>query len=148
MKAWRISNYADLSGVGGRYSAGRWNQLGQLIVYCADHPALALLEILVHVDAADLPENYQLLEISIPDESIAEPAELPLDWASDFAVSRNAFENFCLAVDAPVLKVPSAIVPHCSNLLINPAHPKAGAITILSALRQPFYARYYDKRFQ
>ena len=142
MRAWRISNYADLSGVGGRYSAGRWNQLGRLIVYCADHPALALLEILVHVDAADLPENYQLLEISISEDLIAEPVALPLDWASDSTVSRIAFEYFCLVADAPVLKVPSAIVPHCSNLLINPAHPKAGEIKILSVQRQPLDMRF------
>ncbi len=37
------------------------------VVYCADHPATALLEILVHVDAEDLPPAYQLLEIEVPD---------------------------------------------------------------------------------
>jgi len=47
MELWRISNYADLSGAGGLQAAGRWHTRGKRIVYLADHPASALLEMLV-----------------------------------------------------------------------------------------------------
>ena len=50
MELWRISNYADLSGAGdGLLAAGRWHTRGRRIVYLADHPASALLEMLVHM---------------------------------------------------------------------------------------------------
>jgi len=48
MELWRISNYADLSGGGGLQAAGRWHTRGKRIVYLADHPASAVLEMLVH----------------------------------------------------------------------------------------------------
>jgi RES domain-containing protein len=50
MELWRISNYADLSGAGGLRAAGRWHSQGKRIVYLADHPSSALLEMLVHLD--------------------------------------------------------------------------------------------------
>lgn len=142
MRAWRISRYTDLLGIGGRHTAGRWNHLGRLIVYCADHPALALLEILVHVDIENLPEDYKLLEISIPDQLIAKPDTLPENWMEDFAISRNVFENFCQTVDAPVLLVPSVIVSRCSNLLINPNHPRASELQVVSTQRQSLDTRF------
>ena len=64
-------------GLGGAYSASRWNHLGRRIVYCAEHPALAMLEMLVHFDLEDLPQTYQLLEIDVPDGLVAEPVDLP-----------------------------------------------------------------------
>jgi RES domain-containing protein len=69
MLLWRISNYADLSGEGGRRSDGRWHEQGRSVVYLAEHPALALLEVLVHleIDPDDLPSSYQLLTVEVPD---------------------------------------------------------------------------------
>lgn len=133
MRIWRISNYADLSGIGGTYAAGRWNHLGRRIVYCAAHPALAMLELLVHFDPEDLPDTYQLLEIDVPDALVFEQADLPSDWEDDPAISRDAFEAFCDLGDAPVLSVPSIIMPHCQNFLINPLHANHSKLAIVSA---------------
>lgn len=47
---WRISNYEDLQGLGGLYTAGRWHPLGQRVVYLSEHPVLALLEVMVHLE--------------------------------------------------------------------------------------------------
>ena len=61
---WRISNYADLQGIGGTKVAGRWHNRGIPIVYFADSQALALLETLVHIeDMNDVPDSYQLLKV-------------------------------------------------------------------------------------
>ncbi|WP_155836914.1 RES family NAD+ phosphorylase, partial [Paraburkholderia mimosarum] len=43
MEFWRISNYADLRGIGGLRASGRWHYRGQPVVYLAENPALALL---------------------------------------------------------------------------------------------------------
>jgi len=71
---WRISNYADLSGEGGRGFSARWHIEGRLIVYLADSPAGAMLERIVHMMDVDidvdgdgiLPRFYQLLKVSVP----------------------------------------------------------------------------------
>ena len=71
MVLWRISNYADLRGMGGLRAPGRWHYAGQPIVYLAEHPALALLEILVHMEIAgvgQLPDRYQLLRVEVRDD--------------------------------------------------------------------------------
>ena len=74
-------------------SGGRWHSSGRPIVYCAEHPASALLEILAHLDVANLaalPDGYQLLEIEVPAtldiESLPTHA-LTLKWQSDEAAT-------------------------------------------------------------
>lgn len=142
MRAWRISNHADLSGIGGKYAAGRWNHLGTGIVYCADHPALAMLEILVHLDPEDLPDSYRLIEIEIPDKVTVIKAELPERWAEDVTLTRDRFEAFRNEARAAVLSVPSVVMPHCRNLLINPQHPEHDNIAIVSSDRHLLDARF------
>ncbi|MCY0093915.1 RES family NAD+ phosphorylase [Hoeflea ulvae] len=132
MRIWRISNYSDLSGTGGTYVAGRWNHLGRRIIYCAEHPALAMLELLVHFDPEDLPETYQLLEIDLPDTLGVEVVSVPDNWEDDPAISRDAFEAFCDRGDAPVVSVPSIIMPHCRNFLINPLHADHSQLSVVS----------------
>lgn len=66
MDLWRISNYSDLSGVGGLRAAGRWHSQGKRIIYLADHPSSALLEMLVHMDRDLIPSTCQLLRIDMP----------------------------------------------------------------------------------
>jgi len=142
MRIWRISNYADLSGAGGTYSPGRWNHLGTRIVYCAEHPALAMLEMLVHFDAEDLPDSYKLLEIDVPDEIEAESVDLTEDWTEDPILSRDAFDAFCERGSSPLLTVPSIIMPRCHNVLINPLHPDHSALTIVSVETHPLDPRF------
>ena len=64
VRVWRISNYDDLNGLGGLRAGGRWHSRGRQIVYCSEHPAAALLEILVHLDIDLMPEHFQLIEIA------------------------------------------------------------------------------------
>jgi len=141
MRLWRISNYADLSGQGGLFSAGRWNVLGTPIVYCADHPATALVEILVHVDAEDLPSTYQLLELDVPERVTISVADLPANWVDDLAATRRIGTQFVADADHAVLEVPSVVVPFARNYLLNPALLERAAISIVSTTRHPFDAR-------
>src|SRR3984893_1129759 len=83
MQLWRISNHADLTGIGGLRAAGRWHSQGRRIVYLADHPSSALLEMLVHLDRDLIPSTYQLLRISIPSDMKIEglaAGSLSEDW--------------------------------------------------------------------
>jgi hypothetical protein len=53
------------------------------MVYTAESPAAALLEICAHTSADDLPPSFTLLKIEGPDIAMSEiePGELPRDWA-------------------------------------------------------------------
>ncbi|MFG3595810.1 RES family NAD+ phosphorylase [Bradyrhizobium sp. RDI18] len=91
MELWRISNYADLSGIGGLRAAGRWHSQGRRIIYLADHSSSALLEMLVHMDRDLIPASYQLLRIVAPDDIAIGmiDTELPPDWRARTLTSRE-----------------------------------------------------------
>lgn len=66
MILWRISNHADLRGIGGLKAAGRWHSRGRPVVYLAESQPGALLEVLVHIDVTrveNLPTHYTLLKV-------------------------------------------------------------------------------------
>jgi RES domain-containing protein len=141
MRIWRISNFADLSGRGGTVSAGRWNPKDTPMVYCSDHPATALLEILVHINAHNLPPTYQLLEIEVPDSvSIASP-DLTANWQSDLSVTQRLGAMFVSANATAIMQVPCAIVPFTSNYLLNPVLLERDGIRIVGATRHPIDTR-------
>src|SRR5450432_3498136 len=93
MRLWRISNHANLSGDGGLYASGRWHSRGRRVVYLADHPASALVEVMVHleIDAEDLPTHYQLLGVEVPDDIAimrVDEAGLPAGWREQTELTR------------------------------------------------------------
>ncbi len=137
MRIWRISNHADLSGRGGFLVAGRWNEIKTPIVYCADHPAAALLEMLVHVDREDLPSGYQLLGIDVPDGTSIHVPPLADDWEIEIATTRRIGTEFVRSNIAPVMSVPSVIVPFAVNYLVNPALVETAGIRVVSRTAHP-----------
>jgi RES domain-containing protein len=146
---WRISNHRDLAGAGGLRSGGRWHSAGRPIIYCAEHPASALLEILAHLDVANLaalPDGYQLLEIEVPDalevESLPTHA-LTLKWQSDEASTQAIGDRWLASRSSALMRVPSALVPKVWNYLVNPSHPSAALLKITSAARYPFDTRLF-----
>ena len=141
MRLWRISNYANLSGQGGVVSEARWNFVGTPMVYCADHPATALLEILVHVDAEDLPPSYQLLEIEVPEAVPIIVPDLPRNWKDDIRSTQLIGTDFIATASHAVMKVPCVIVPFTSNYLLNPALLSRQGVGIASVTRHPIDAR-------
>jgi RES domain-containing protein len=141
MRLWRISGYADLSGRGGMVGAGRWNLLNTPMVYCADHPATALLEILVHVDAEDLPTDYQLLEIDVPNSAAIFVPNLPQNWKDNVTLTRRIGTDFIAAGAHAAMEVPCVIVPFTKNYLLNPALLAGDGIAIVGATQHPIDAR-------
>lgn len=100
------------------------------MVYLAEHPALAVLEVRVHLDLPPdlLPEDYVLMQADLPDA-----AEVLKDMPAD---PRAFGDDWLRSRRTPVLRVPSVIVPGAANLLLNPRHPAAAAAT--TAPLQPF----------
>jgi RES domain-containing protein len=127
MRGWRICRapYADLSGLGAEQFGGRWNSPGRPMVYAAEHPALAVVEVRVHLDLAPelLPDDYRLLAIDFADIEVETLAALP-DSPQEFG------DGWIAEKRTPLLRVPSLIVLESFNLLLNPAHPRATAARI------------------
>jgi RES domain-containing protein len=141
MRVWRISRFADLSGRGGVLSASRWNFANTPVVYCADHPATALLEMLVHVDAEDLPSSYQLLAIHVPDTVQMYRTSVPANWKDDFPATQRLGTDFISAGRDAVMEVPCVLVPHTSNYLLNPALLELAGIRIVGVTHHAIDAR-------
>ena len=144
MILWRLEKerHADkaLEGIGASKSPGRWNKHGQRVVYCADHPALALLEMVVHleVDIEDLPP-YLLLKIEAPDGSVETRDRLPASNAECADIG----SKWITAKHTLLLQVPSIIVPHCHNVLINPEHTDIHEVKIVSREEYVFDDRLF-----
>jgi RES domain-containing protein len=146
MRLWRISNHADLSGEGGLRASGRWHSKGRGVVYLADHPASALIEVLAHleIDVEDFPADYQLLGVDCPDDIAVTPldgASLPADWRTQTLLTRARGDDWLRGGATALLRVPSAIVPAASNYLLNPAHIDAKRFAIAETVRAAFDPR-------
>jgi RES domain-containing protein len=125
---WRISAFADLTGQGGLLAGGRWHTAGRPVVYLADTPSSAMLEVLVHleIDPEDLPDKLRLLRVQVPEEvGIQKVSGLPLDWEVMPEHTRQIGNAWLEAGSSLLLQVPSAIMPHTTNVLFNPRHPHA-----------------------
>jgi RES domain-containing protein len=143
MVLWRISRHLDLNGIGGLRASGRWHYAGQPVVYLAESPACALLEVCVHTAVSDVPPTFTLLKVEGPPLEIADvaPGDLPGDWQSRFEITRDLGTRWLQKNEALLLRIPSAIVPQTANFLFNPLHPDARQFKIVEALRYPFDIR-------
>lgn len=136
MIAWRISRqrYAllALTGFGAAQRGGRWNSRGVPLVYASTSRALALLEILAHIDREQAPTDYEFTRLSIPDDAIAILESVPASWdAEPPPVDNRAIgEEWVRSLSGLALLVPSVIVPDDWNVVINPAHPRFEEIVV------------------
>lgn len=147
MILWRISNYADLAGSGALLHSGRWHHRGRPIVYLAQSAAAALLEALVHIEAShpgELPRDYQLLEVEVPDDIAVTDAAWPAagggpsGLALDLLATRRIGDQWLAGGASLLLRVPSVVVGRTFNVLLNPAHAQAARCRILSVARYPY----------
>jgi RES domain-containing protein len=120
MVLWRISNYADLLGIGAMEASARWHTAGRPVVYLAENPSSALLEVFVHLEAdeGDRPDTYQLLKIEADDgiahESV-DPSSMSSGWRNNEAETRSIGDDWLVRGETALLKVPSAITPETWN---------------------------------
>jgi RES domain-containing protein len=147
---WRISGHNSLSGEGGlRYSA-RWHSAGRRIVYFAESPAGALIEVLVHAELnqKNWPRFYDLMQVAAPDSVQIELLTVPTrgeDWRVSPRVTRGLGDEWLRSKRTALARVPSAILPSTWNLLLNPEHPEADQLAILKVTRADYDSRLFTK---
>ena len=150
---WRIAADApghaadDLSGLGAKLTGGRWNSKGVPMVYCSTSIALATLETVHYLRAGGLPFNRFLVRIEVPAavwqaRRLIDP--VPGGWGAIPAgrSASRAGDGWSAAGKTALLVVPSVIVPDECNVLLNPRHLDAAAITASTVRRW-----HYDPRF-
>lgn len=138
MNLWRIIDRGFIreafSGQGACDYGGRWNSPGTRMVYCSEHPALAALEKLVHIqDLEQLRQSYALISVSCPEELTETLAKgLPRNWTGESARSRlrRVGDRWIASRRSLALIVPSVVLPRSRNILVNPLHPAFVALHI------------------
>jgi RES domain-containing protein len=135
--SWRLvgEQYATraFEGEGARRAGGRWNSSGRPAVYTAATTSLALLETLVHADL-DLAPLYLTFPVTFDSDFVESISleQLPPAWNAVPVprLSRRIGDEWIDSQRSCVLEVPSVVVPHESNFVLNPRHPDFGSIEI------------------
>ena len=147
---WRISDRVDLEGFGGQFFSSRWSTIGHRIVYLAESPAGALLEVLVHLGDRDqkLPRLYTLLEIEARDELGVQELPTPSDpnWRIREETTQAMGDAWLESRTTPLARVPSAIVPRTWNYLLNPMHTDSARVKIVAVIHEHFDIRLFQYR--
>ena len=142
---WRIGNRQTLSGEGGLRYAARWHSAGQPIVYLAESPAGALVEVLVHLelDAAELPAGYTLLRVTVPEDLEVDEIAPPLGeaWRDDLRLTRRLGDAWLAGGKGALARVPSVILPSTFNVLLNPLHAEAQRFAVAESTSLVFDRR-------
>jgi RES domain-containing protein len=149
IKVFRISKtkyIEDLSGTGAKRYGGRWNAPGTYALYTSQARSLALLELIVNLEGLEsLRQDYSLAAFELDERQI-------VDLRDDFnpfiaskmgyASFRQAALFFFLEKPAPVLRVPSILIPKEYNFIFNPLHPDFENIRLLNVESIVFDSRF------
>jgi RES domain-containing protein len=150
VRVWRICRRpfarTPLDGRGGLLAAGRWHTPRRLVTYASESLALASLEVLVHCDLDLLPGDLMAIEIDLPPKvriSEVSASVLPRNWRTHpVPPSLQRLGNDWLDRGrTAVLRVPSALVPTESNLLLNPRHRDFRNIQVVRRFKFTFDQR-------
>jgi RES domain-containing protein len=148
ISAWRITKQkhakSAFSGEGARIYGGRWNSPGTAMIYTAQSQALAVLEMLIHLDSPELLKRYSLFEVEMDLLYVAELdlSNLPRNWRANPTPAgvRALGDDWVASRRSVALRVPSALVPE-STFLLNPQHPDFSKLCIGKAVPFQFDPR-------
>lgn len=144
MRIYRLSQYPSIDGMGGMYASGRWHTVGRRVLYAAEHPALALVEVLAHLQIPPdrMPTTFRMVTIEVAAGAIVSPSPpLPPNWSSNEPTSQTIGNEWLDSTQGLLLPVPSALVSG-TNYVVNAGHPQAEShLRVVSD--EPFW---FDRR--
>jgi len=134
---WRIASaaHAAFDGEGPRRHGSRWTPRGLPAVFTSATLSLAALERFVNTDSDLEPDDLVAIAVEIEANVTIETVtvgDLPADWRTypappDLAVIG---ERWLRESKSVVLSVPSVVIPHERNFVLNPTHADFGRLTI------------------
>lgn len=145
LQLWRISRWPGLAGTGGMHVDGRWHTRPRPVLYAAEHPALAMLEVLAHMRLAadNIPTTLRLIRIDVSEgAAIGRTPRLPTGWQANQPTSQALGNAWLDGAKALLLPLPSALLAHSTNYLVNPRHPQAA-----THLREHVEPVWFDARY-
>jgi len=130
LTAWRLIEqvYAKdaFGGEGARVLGGRWNSPPYPVAYTSATASLAILEVLANVFRPKLLEYFVLASCTFDESlvSLVEVDQLPKNWRDPRSPIelKNVGDEWIRSERSAVLSVPSVIIEHERNYLINPVH--------------------------
>ncbi len=153
MRVWRIASaaHAAFDGEGARRYGSRWTPRGRPAVFTSATLSLAALERFVNtdpdLDVADLVALAVDIDPSISIHTI-DADDLPRDWRTYPAPPglTRIGEEWLTARAAVILSVPSVVIPHERNFVLNPSHAALDSLTIHRPEPFSFDPRMWKKR--
>ena len=115
---------------------GRWNLRGQFVIYAAGSRALACLENVVHRSGEGLNSLFSVMRIEVPADVAVEElplAQLPPGWqpTSAYARCQPLGADWYRRQATAVLRVPSSIIAHEHNYVLNTRHPDFARVCLI-----------------
>lgn len=153
MRVWRIATarHAAFDGEGARRHGSRWTPKGVAATYTSATLSLAALERFVHSDPDLEPNDLVAVHVDVPDGLAShslEMGQLPADWrhypAPDALGQLGG--AWLAAARSAVLAVPSVVIPHEWNYVLNPMHQDFRRLVIGHAATFSFDPRMWGKR--
>ncbi|WP_456409884.1 RES family NAD+ phosphorylase [Oceanithermus sp.] len=130
------SSFNPLAGEGASFGSGRWHTKapGKRIVYASEHPALAYLEMIARAEG--VLERLAFVRFEVVAPEVHRPPEKVLRQITNRRVTRSFGDGWYANHPAPVLEVPSVILPFGRNYLIRAVDPNA-RINLLERFELP-----------
>ena len=102
--------------------SGRWNLKGDQVVYASESRSLASLEVLAHAVDSYLLTKYKFLEITFPGNIVKSIGISDTNFLRDTEECQNYGHEWYHNKSSAILRVPSVIIPHEYNYVINIVH--------------------------
>ena len=151
MLVWRLCRAAHaanaFSGEGARRFGGRWNSRGVPTVYCSQSLALAGIELFVHLEPGQAPDDLVAISATLPEGEPArtiEPAQLADEWWTDLTATHALGDAWMREGSSLALRVPSVPIRPEWNVLLNPQHPRMNEVRIDPPQPFVFDARMFE----
>jgi RES domain-containing protein len=111
-------------GEGARLYGGRWNSPGVPVIYTSATASLAVLEVFANAQRAELLSSFQTLSCTFDESHVIAVKHLPPNWRHSPAPAalQEIGDEWLRTAASVILQVPSSIIQHESNYLINPLH--------------------------
>jgi RES domain-containing protein len=137
VRVWRIAAvaHAAFDGEGSRRHGSCWTPRGIPAVFASATLSLAALERFVHTDSDLEPTDLLAIPVEIHDDIAIEAVAvetLPADWRTFPAPPALTLigEQWFRSSRTAVLSVPSVVIPHERNSVLNPTHRAFAQIVI------------------
>ncbi|RFC55062.1 RES family NAD+ phosphorylase [Brumimicrobium aurantiacum] len=129
MEVFRISHQKHSKKLTSSGAANRWNKKNEFVIYTSASRSLSTLELVVHRNSISPNPNYEVMNISLPDdEELYEQIlikDLPKNWRkfNMYYKLQEIGSEWYRNNRSLILKVPSAVIEKEFNYIINTNHP-------------------------